>query len=143
MPCTTTRSPPSLDRLTASLPGALPGGSFSTFWSLGVVWRRPASANVLYSGIQFVWCTISAVSHSPHCLTLRLHLSAQQHGKQFCEHLVPYWSDFVAAYLILNIPDPILGLLSLALQISVVILLIIIFAPRRLSRKSGIDLLAE
>jgi membrane protease YdiL (CAAX protease family) len=44
------------------------------------------------------------------------------------------WSNFVAAYLIVNITDPIFGLLTLAGQFVVVILLLVLFGPQKLSR---------
>jgi membrane protease YdiL (CAAX protease family) len=48
------------------------------------------------------------------------------------------WSNFAAAYLTVNITDPMLGLLALAVQFGVVILLLVVFGPKRLSRKRDV-----
>jgi membrane protease YdiL (CAAX protease family) len=45
------------------------------------------------------------------------------------------WSNFAAVYLMVDITDPMFGLLTLAGQLGVVILLIVLFGPKRLSRR--------
>jgi hypothetical protein len=45
------------------------------------------------------------------------------------------WSNFAAVYLVVNIADPMFGLLTLAVQLGVVILLVVLFGPQRLSRQ--------
>jgi membrane protease YdiL (CAAX protease family) len=44
------------------------------------------------------------------------------------------WSNFAAAYLMVNITDPIYGLLTLAVQLALVVGLIVVIGPKRLSR---------
>jgi membrane protease YdiL (CAAX protease family) len=45
------------------------------------------------------------------------------------------WSNFAAAYLTVNITDPMLALLMLAMQFGVVGVLLVVFGPKRLSRR--------
>jgi hypothetical protein len=47
------------------------------------------------------------------------------------------WSNFAAVYLMVNIANPMFGLLTVAVQLGVVILLISLFGPKRLSRRRG------
>jgi hypothetical protein len=49
------------------------------------------------------------------------------------------WSNFAAAYLMVNITDPIYGLLAFAVQLVVVFLLLVLFGPKKLSRKHKIE----
>jgi membrane protease YdiL (CAAX protease family) len=48
------------------------------------------------------------------------------------------WSNFAAAYLMVDIADPLYGLLTLFGQLVVVLLIIVIFGPKQLSRKQNI-----
>ena len=45
------------------------------------------------------------------------------------------WTNFSGAYLIVDVRDPIYGLLTLGIQVLIVVMLILIYGPIRLSRK--------
>jgi membrane protease YdiL (CAAX protease family) len=47
------------------------------------------------------------------------------------------WSNLAAVYLVVDVADPIFGLLTLGVQLGVVVLLIVVFGPKRLSREGG------
>jgi hypothetical protein len=53
----------------------------------------------------------------------------------FASILYHTWSNFAAVYLVVNNADPMFGLLTLAVQLGVVILLVVLFGPQRLSRQ--------
>jgi membrane protease YdiL (CAAX protease family) len=47
------------------------------------------------------------------------------------------WSNLVAVYLVVDVADPSFGLFTLGVQLGVVVLLIAVYGPKRLSRKGG------
>ena len=55
-------------------------------------------------------------------------------GSVFACVLYHTWSNFAAAYLMLDVTDPVYGVLALLAQLGIPLLLVIIFGPRRLAR---------